>query len=362
MRNSHRLALTTALAMAAITVSPGLAAADEHEEPDLQERLEAFVGLVSGGAAAITVRDGVTSVATAGILDDEGDPVTPETAFLLGPLGAPMTTVVILQLVDEGVVALDGKVKTYLPEAPVADDATVRNLLDWRAGIPDNYGQIIDRTMQDMSRGWTRQELMELIDPSVVGVAGELQGTIGHEVVAELLVEAVEGKDFAAVLAERLSGPLGLSSTVDIEGNDPLPPETATGWELDIGLAGDATRALAGMHTIDGRASSVTDVATFLQALVAGELLSPELTEVVFDEDAVVFGMGFDTHEEALGHLGDLGTRYYASTGNLISGYSGSLAVSAETGDLVVVLTSNDELPTWEFLHQTVSAWAPEGT
>ena len=90
-------------------------------------------------------------------------------------------------------------------------------------------------------------------------------------------------------------------------------------------------------------------------------LLSSELAEVVFDVAAVSFGMGFDTHEEAVGHLGDLGTRYYLANGNLISGYSGSLAVSPETGDLVVVLASNDELPTWQFLHETVLGWAPEG-
>ena len=57
---------------------------------------------------------------------------------------------------------------------------------------------------------------------------------------------------------------------------------------------------------------------------------------------------------------GNLGTRYYLSAGNLISGYSGSLAVSPETGDIVVILASNSRLPAWEFVHQTVSEWAPE--
>jgi len=57
-----------------------------------------------------------------------------------------------------------------------------------------------------------------------------------------------------------------------------------------------------------------------------------------------------------------LGTRYYLSNGNLsngnlTSGYAGSLAVSPETGDIIVVLVDNDQLPTWEFLRETVSVW-----
>lgn len=365
MRTRHRSAIAAALALVATTALSGVAAADSHSPMELQERLEAFVGLVPGAATAITVHDGVTTTASTGILDDQGGPVVPATPFALGPLGTPMTTVTVLQLVDEGLIELDERVKSYLPDAPVADDATVRDLLDRRAGIPDTYGQMVDLTLQDMGRGWTRQELAHLIDPAVVGIAGDFSPSIGNEVVAELLVESITGKDFGTVLDERISEPLGLTSTIDIEGDEPVPAGMAAGWELDLGIAGDPTTQLAGLHTLDGRFSSVTDLATFLQALVGTDLLSEELTAVVFDEGAVFFGMGFDTHEEALGDVGDvgaLGTRYYLSNGSLISGYSGSLAVSPETGDLVVVLTSNDALPTWEFLHQTVSAWAPEGT
>ena len=36
--------------------------------------------------------------------------------------------------------------------------------------------------------------------------------------------------------------------------------------------------------------------------------------------------------------------------GSLISGYSGASTVAPETEDIVVVLTSNDALPAFEFL------------
>ena len=348
------------LVLLAGMAGPGVAAADEHEAAALQERLEAFVGLVPGAAAAVTVRDGVISTAATGILDDQGGLVEPGSSFLVGPLGMPMTVVTVLQLVDEGRIDLDQPVRTYLPDAPVAEGATVRQLLDWRAGVPDTYGQMIDLTLRDPGHGWTRGELVELIDPAVVGVAGDYAPTIGHEIVTELLVEAVEGTDFGTVLAERIGEPLGLTGTADIEGDAPPPTGTAIGWNLDQGLTGDPKADLAGMRTLDGRVTSATDTATFLAALAAGQLLSDQLTAVVFDGDAVRFGMGFDAHEVVLGGVGDLGTRYYLAGGSLISGYSGSLAVSPETGDIVVVLGSNADLLTWEFLRETVSAWAAE--
>lgn len=368
MRRIDRISCVAVLALAASAALPGATLADERAAPDLQERLEAFVGLVPGAAAAVTVRDGVVAMAATGILDDQGGRATPETPFLVGPVGMSMTAVVALQLVDEGLLDLDEPVTSYLPDAPVAEGATVRQLFEWRAGVPDTYGQMIDFTLRDPGRGWTRQELVDLIDPEVAGQAGDVSITIGHAIIAELLVEAVEGKDFGTVLDERLVAPLGLEGTRDVQKDEPLPADLAVGWELDIGLAGDPNVEQAGYQTLDGRATSAVDTARFLQALMAGEIIGQELLEIVFDETALPSSMGFDAHEYALGNaLGDagaverLGTRYYLSAGGLIAGYTGSLAVSPETGDLVVILTSNDELPAPEFVHQTLIDWAPEG-
>jgi len=46
----------------------------------------------------------------------------------------------------------------------------------------------------------------------------------------------------------------------------------------------------------------------------------------------------------------DLGSLAVMMVGSLISGYSGASTVAPETEDIVVVLTSNDALPAFEFL------------
>ncbi|HEY7064479.1 MAG TPA: serine hydrolase domain-containing protein [Chloroflexota bacterium] len=66
-------------------------------------------------------------------------PVTPETLFQIGSLTKTYTATAIWRLIDEGVLALDAPVRTYLPDLRLSDEATaatvtVRNLLDHTAG------------------------------------------------------------------------------------------------------------------------------------------------------------------------------------------------------------------------------------
>jgi CubicO group peptidase (beta-lactamase class C family) len=66
-------------------------------------------------------------------------PVTPETLFQIGSLSKTYTATAIWRLIDEGALALDAPVRTYLPTLRLSDEATaaivtVANLLDHTAG------------------------------------------------------------------------------------------------------------------------------------------------------------------------------------------------------------------------------------
>jgi CubicO group peptidase (beta-lactamase class C family) len=82
-------------------------------------------------------RDGVTSTAVAGAANSAGDPITPDTPFLVASIGKPFVATMVLQLVDEGRVDLDVPLSTYLPDTPVGGDVAVRDLLSHQSGIPD---------------------------------------------------------------------------------------------------------------------------------------------------------------------------------------------------------------------------------
>lgn len=67
------------------------------------------------------------------------EPVDPDTLFQIGSLAKTYTATVIWRLIDEGALALDAPVRTYIPDLRLRDEAiaagvTVGNLLDHTAG------------------------------------------------------------------------------------------------------------------------------------------------------------------------------------------------------------------------------------
>ena len=349
--------LGTVVLAAANALGAVAASDDEH---DLQARLSEFIGLVPGGAAAVTLRDGVMSSAGAGILDDRGGLVEPDSPFHVGFFGTTIDTIMALQLVDEGRVDLDAPVHTYVPDAPVAAEATVRQLLGMRVGVPDNYGQLVGMSMDDPARRWTPATVMEVVAAGGTGRAGEFLPTIGTGAIVSSLIEAVEGTDRATVLRQRIIEPLGLSATGVIGSEGPTPSGLAQGWEPDLGFAGDPDQAVHAIRSLEPVVSSASDVAAILQALADGQLLSEASMALVFDREAVFFGIGFDTHEVVFGDLGDLGRHYFPVFSGIASGYTSTVAVEPVSGDLVVVLTSSPFLQSRELVRDIVSDWAAE--
>src|SRR5262245_22703082 len=102
------------------------------------------------GLALGVLRDGEVRAWGFGVGSIETlQPVPPETLFQVGSITKVFTTTVVMQLVDEGKLALDAPIITYLPELRLSDDATtravtMRHLLTHTAGFFgdrfDDYG------------------------------------------------------------------------------------------------------------------------------------------------------------------------------------------------------------------------------
>jgi len=114
------------------------------------------------------------------------------------------------------------------------------------------------------------------------------------------------------------------------------------------------------MRTLDPVVSSVLDAAVILQALADGRLLSKESIALMLDEEALFFGMGFDTHDVVFGDLGDLGTHYFPVFSGTASGHNSTMAIDPARGDLVAVLANSADLDSMELVREIVSDWAAE--
>jgi len=74
----------------------------------------------------------------------------------------------IMQLVETGELSLDDPVADHLPAWVDLDtnQATIRNLLSMRNGIPDHVDALWESLSTDRERGSTPSEVLELVGPT----------------------------------------------------------------------------------------------------------------------------------------------------------------------------------------------------
>ncbi|GAB7036675.1 MULTISPECIES: serine hydrolase domain-containing protein [Catenuloplanes] len=168
-----------------------------------------------GLAAVVTHGDRIVHAAGLGH-DSAGRPVTAGTPMRVASVSKSFTATAVLTLVDEGRIALDTPVVSYLPEFRTSDPRTaritVRHLLNQTSGLSDRTVDI-GATQRATTPG---EYLAALHDGTLAGEPGSRfeYCNVNYDVAARL-VEAVDGRDFADAMRERVFGPLGMpASTV----------------------------------------------------------------------------------------------------------------------------------------------------
>ncbi|MBI3199111.1 MAG: beta-lactamase family protein [Rhodospirillales bacterium] len=182
--------------------------------------LAAFAGehRIPGIAAGI-VQDGrLVHAATVGLADIEGGrKVGPDTAFRIASMTKNMTALAVLVLRDQGRLALDAPLATYVPQfarvpLPTRDSPalTLRHLLSHLGG------QVYDDPWGDRVLGMTPAELDALIADGNLfarppGVAFEYSNT-GYGLIGRAITN-VAGMPYQAYIARTILEPLGMTRT-----------------------------------------------------------------------------------------------------------------------------------------------------
>jgi CubicO group peptidase (beta-lactamase class C family) len=177
------------------------------------ETTRAALGL-PGMAAAIVVGDEVVFLRGFGEVRVGGEPVRPDTPFLIASLSKSLTALALMQHVEEGSVDLDAPVSTYLPEvSPGGDEVMVRDLMHHRSGLTTYVGREPFSGGLGSSLQANVERLGQLFDPS----APFSYSNANYDAMA-LIVERVSGLSFADYMRDRVFGPLDmLRSDVDAE-------------------------------------------------------------------------------------------------------------------------------------------------
>ena len=196
-------------------------------------------------------------------------------------VGQPMEAMlgtVLLQLVAEGKVDLDAPVAPYLPTLVNADVITPRMLANSTGGTPDYvYDEDFEaRVAANPFAGYTFDELLGYAQQKPPWFTPGTKFKYSHTEIAALVevLEKASGQSLEQLMAERVYGPLGMTTSSAHQNNAIEPPmmhaftsqrgvyEDSTFWDPTWGFNG-------------GMNASVADLGRWLRALNTGELLSP---------------------------------------------------------------------------------------
>ncbi|MBA9084365.1 CubicO group peptidase (beta-lactamase class C family) [Fontibacillus solani] len=96
---------------------------DDHIE-SMIEQLQ-----IPGVALGIVKGDQIVYLKGYGTSGPDGDPITPQTPFIIGPTSKSFTALSIMQLVEQGKIDLDAPVQQYLPNFKLADPKAAEAIL-----------------------------------------------------------------------------------------------------------------------------------------------------------------------------------------------------------------------------------------
>ena len=142
-------------------------------------------------------------------------PVGPDTLFQIGSLAKTHTATAIWRLADEGRVAVDAPVRTYLPELRLADAATasavtVGNLLDHSGGWWGDDGTYTGEGDDAIAR-FVAERLPHLPQHFPVGEYFSYNNT--GFILLGRIIEVVTRKPYRAAMDELVLGPAGLTAS-----------------------------------------------------------------------------------------------------------------------------------------------------
>ena len=142
-------------------------------------------------------------------------PVTSETLFQIGSITKTCTATAIWRLIDAGALDLDAPVRTYLPDltlmdAEVAEQVTVRNLLDHTAGWYGDEGFDSGEDDNAIAR-YVSERLPQL--PQIFPLGAFFSYNNAAFTVLGRLIEVATGTSYNAAMHNLLIDPLGLDQT-----------------------------------------------------------------------------------------------------------------------------------------------------
>jgi CubicO group peptidase (beta-lactamase class C family) len=304
----------------------------------IEKKIEAVP--LAGVALAIRWGDAPPYVKSYGYEDlASAKPASEATIYQIASLTKQFTAVAIMQLVEQGKVALGDPISVFFSQVPDHwRGITVHHLLTHSSGLRDveelSATEIVPGLQYPKNADEVIAGLREVPLWSIPGSQFKY-GSTGYRLLAGI-IEQVTGLQSEEYFQQHFFSPLGMASTFECHGHY---EELAQGYQIVSGeLVPVLTYDLSRVVGSTGLCSTAGDLIRWQQALVEGRLISAEsyrqmtTPTALSDGTVVAYGYGLGVGEGMVAH------------GGSAAGFR-SWMIHYPGDDLALVVLSNTDVP-----------------
>ncbi len=268
-------------------------------------------------------------------------PNAPDVKFRLGSITKQFTATLILQLVNEGKIALDDPLTKYLPDYPAetGGKVTIHHLLTHTSGIPSYTG--LPEFFPEMSRdAYTVPEFIEVFAHLPLEFEPGTQWRYNNSgyFLLGAVIEAVTAQTYEEALRARIFGPLGMNAS-GYDHHATILKKRAAGYEHEgLELINAPYLDMSLPYAAGSLYSTVEDLYTWDRALYTEAVLPEALKEKMFTPYMNNYGYGWNIREMPIGATDQ--TVKVIGHGGGINGFN-TLIARVPDGERLIVLLNN---------------------
>jgi D-alanyl-D-alanine carboxypeptidase len=230
-------------------------------------------------------------------------PATASTRYKIASITKLFTSVLVLQLDDEGKLDLDARAETYLTELRglPAGAVTVRQLLNHTSGLAqwDNVASYQEAFANGVERYQRPLPPAELLKQCCLGPLAAAPGVRfdynnADYFVLGRIVERLTGRSFEAALSERILRPLGMKDSGMLRWDSVVARLAPTYFYRDDThvLINDMPVYYENWYAAAGMYSTAQDLLAFADSLYGGRLLKPATLQLMLKPGLDDYGFG----------------------------------------------------------------------
>jgi CubicO group peptidase (beta-lactamase class C family) len=260
-------------------------------------------------------------------------PNQPDTKFRIASITKQFTAALVLQLVEEGKIRLDGKITDYLPDyrKDTGEKVTIHQLLNHTSGIPD-YRNV-------NSNPYSAADFVKK------HVSGDFEFEPGSKYrynnggysILGAIIEKVTGKSYETVLQERILKPLGMTNSGYAHNSTLLEKHAGSYEKTPDGYVNAAYIDMSIPYAAGSMYSTVEDLFKWDQSLQEDKILSAESKKLMFTPGLGNYGYGIRITDQPVGKS-DLKTKIIWHGGAGINGFNSLISRAVEKKQTVIIL------------------------